>query len=73
MFEVSESGQKPVNNQQERFAGSQWAGVVKECVLGALATKLIKPDDQIVSLYHRCLILIRLSCGAWKTSPEALQ
>ena len=53
MFEVSESELKPVNNDTERFAGGSWAGVVRECVLGALATKLISSDDQIVSLYHR--------------------
>ncbi|BDA50044.1 hypothetical protein COCOBI_15-1720 [Coccomyxa sp. Obi] len=55
MFEVSESELKPVNNDIEHFAGGSWAGVVHECVLGALATKLISSDDQIVSLYHRRL------------------
>lgn len=54
MFEVSESELKPVNNAVEAFAGGEWAGVVRECVLGALATTLISADDQIVSLYHRC-------------------
>lgn len=55
MFEVSESELKPVNNATESFAGGSWAGVVRECVEGALATKLISAEDQIVSLYHRCL------------------
>lgn len=54
MFEVSESKQKAVNNDVADFAGGKWSGVVKECMLGALATKLIQKDDQIVSLYHRC-------------------
>ena len=35
-------------------AGGTWAGVVRECILGALATKLIAADTQIVSIYHRC-------------------
>lgn len=55
MFEVSESELKPVNNATESFAGGSWAGVVRECVEGALATKLISAENQIVSLYHRCL------------------
>lgn len=53
MFEVSESELKPVNNATMSFAGGSWAGVVRECVAGALATKLISAEDQIVSLYHR--------------------
>ena len=35
------------------LAGGCWAGIVKECILGALATQLIAEDSQIVSLYHR--------------------
>lgn len=53
MFEVSESELKAVNNQEESFAGGRWAGIVRECVQGALNTKLIQEDTQIVSLYHR--------------------
>ena len=36
-------------------AGGTWPGIVKECILGALATQLIAADSQIVSIYHRCL------------------
>ena len=57
MFEVSESHLKAVNNKVEDFAGGQWAGVVRECVQGALNTQLIDKDTQIVSLYHRCACL----------------
>ena len=53
MFEVSESELKAVNNKVESFAGGRWAGIVRECVQGALNTKLIQKDSQIVSLYHR--------------------
>ena len=53
MFEVSESELKAVNNEVEDFAGGRWAGVVRECVQGALNTRLIEKDTQIVSLYHR--------------------
>ena len=53
MFEVSESELKAVNNEVESFAGGRWAGIVRECVQGALNTKLIQIDSQIVSLYHR--------------------
>ncbi len=53
MFEVSESKLKAVNNLVEDFAGGRWAGVVRECVQGALNTQLIAGDTQIVSLYHK--------------------
>jgi hypothetical protein len=53
MFEVSESKLKAVNNEVEDFAGGRWAGVVRECVQGALNTQLIAGDTQIVSLYHK--------------------
>ena len=55
MFEVSESKLKAVDNNVEDFSGGQWAGVVRECVQGALNTQLIAEDSQIVSLYHRCV------------------
>ncbi|CAL5221972.1 g4254 [Coccomyxa viridis] len=55
MFEVSESRVKAVNNEVEDFAGGRWAGIVRECVQGALNTHLIAEEDQIVSLYHRRL------------------
>ena len=54
MFEVSESKLKAVNNKMEDYAGGRWAGIVRECVQGALKTQLIQADDQIVSMYHRC-------------------
>ena len=57
MFEVSESHLKAVNNEVEGFAGGRWAGVVRECLQGALNTRLIEADTQIVSLYHRCACL----------------
>lgn len=53
MFEVSESTEKPVNQKMVDLGGAKWAEVVKECVIGALNTKMIAKDDQIVSLYHR--------------------
>ncbi|KAK9796975.1 hypothetical protein WJX73_004167 [Symbiochloris irregularis] len=55
MFEVSESTEKPVNQKMVDLGGGKWAEVVKECVIGALNTKMISKDDQIVSLYHRRL------------------
>ena len=58
MFEVSESHLKAVNNEVEGFAGGRWAGVVRECVQGALNTRLIEKDTEIVSLYHRCVCLL---------------
>jgi len=67
MFEVSESEVKAVNNTVEDFAGGRWSGVVRECVEGALNTKLIQKDTEIVSLYHRwvcssglCMLLVGL-------------
>lgn len=75
MFEVSESELKPVNNDSERFAGGTWAGVVRECVLGALATKLISSDDRIVSLYHRHALTplrVQLSGNCIECSPLQL-
>ena len=40
----------------EAFAGGCWAGVVRECVQGALNTQLIQSYSQVVSLYHRCAL-----------------
>lgn len=48
---------KAVNNEVEDFAGGRWAGIVRECVQGALNTHLTAEEDQIVSLYHRCTLL----------------
>ena len=53
MFEVSESTEKPVNQSSVPLGGGEWPEVVRECVIGALNTKMISQQDQIVSLYHR--------------------
>ena len=73
MFEVSESELKAVNNEEESFAGGRWAGVVRECVQGALNTKLIQEDTQIVSLYHRwaCFFFPAPGCSEGR-SPSVL-
>ena len=57
MFEVSESGAEGASTMRpRRLAGGTWAGVVRECILGALATQLIAADTQIVSIYHRRVV-----------------
>ena len=43
MLEVSESSMKPVNNDN----------LLKECIQGLVNTEMLKPDDEIVSTYHR--------------------
>ena len=43
MLEVSESSMKPVDNDN----------MLKDCIIGLLNTEMLKPDDQIVSTYHR--------------------
>ena len=53
MFEVSESYCKPVNQKSIKLAGEEWPEIVKETIIGALNTKLVSADDQIVSIYHR--------------------
>lgn len=46
MFEISESHPyKPVNIET----------IVEETIKGAIATLLMKPEDEIVSIYHRRL------------------
>ena len=37
-----------------RHAGT-WPEVVRDTLLGAVATKLVQPGDEIVSIYHRRL------------------
>ena len=54
MFEVSESYCKPVDMSPTELAGASWPAIVKETIIGALNTKLIGAQDQIVSIYHRC-------------------
>jgi len=43
MLEVSESSMKPVDNET----------LLKECIQGLVNTEMLKPDDEIVSTYHR--------------------
>lgn len=53
MFEVSESYCKPVNQKQIKLAGEEWSEIVKDTITGAINTKLVSAEDQIVSIYHR--------------------
>jgi len=55
MFEVSESYMKKVNREATSLGGSTYEALVKECLLGAVATELMSADDEVVSLYHRRL------------------
>jgi protoporphyrinogen oxidase len=43
MLEVSESSMKPVDQKN----------MLKDCIQGLINTEMIKPDDEIVSTYHR--------------------
>lgn len=43
MLEVSESSMKPVNQET----------LLKECIQGLVNTEMLKPEDEIVSTYHR--------------------
>ncbi|KIW83727.1 hypothetical protein Z517_02973 [Fonsecaea pedrosoi CBS 271.37] len=43
MLEVSESSMKPVNQDT----------LLKDCIQGLVNTEMLKPDDEIVSTYHR--------------------
>lgn len=56
MFEVSESRTfKPVDQTPTRLPGNAgtWPKVVLDTIRGAVATHLIRPEDEIVSIYHR--------------------
>ena len=57
MFEISESSYKPVAQDQVQLGGAagSWSRVVLDTLLGAVATQLVAPTDEIVSLYHRRL------------------
>lgn len=57
MFEVSESSFKPVAQQQVKLGGTAgtWPAVVQETLQGAIATQLLHPSDQVVSIFHRRL------------------
>ena len=43
MLEVSESSMKPVNQEM----------LLKECIQGLVNTEMLRPEDEIVSTYHR--------------------
>jgi len=43
MLEVSQSSMKPVDE----------ANLLKDCIQGLVNTEMIKPEDEIVSTYHR--------------------
>jgi len=43
-MEVSESNLKPVDHQK----------ILAQTIQGCINTELIKPEDEIVSTYHRC-------------------
>ena len=57
MFEISESDEKAVNMEETDLGGKKWASLVKESIIGALNTKMVSAEDQIVSIYHRCAML----------------
>ena len=58
MFEISESGHKPVNLES----------IVEETIQGALNVRLAEGRDEIVSIYHRRLekgsLSIHMPCEA---------
>ena len=45
MFEVSESPMKPLNNDT----------VVEDTIRGAVSTRMVRPSEEIVSIYYRRL------------------
>lgn len=57
MFEVSESEYKAVDQAATKLGGTAgtWSAVVRDTMLGSIATKLISADDEVVSIYHRRL------------------
>ena len=67
MFEVSESTEKAVEQGEVSLGGGKWSDIVRECIIGALNTKMITKDDQIVSLYHR------FGCAPAGSCPPAAQ
>ena len=62
MFEISESYCKPVNQKTIKLGGQEFPEIVKETIIGALNTKLVAADDQIVSIYHRSGFHSLLAC-----------
>ena len=56
MFEVSESAaHKPVDCAPVPLGGGTWPAVVRDTLAGALATGLVSPTTEVVSIYHRRL------------------
>lgn len=55
MFEVSESNYKPVNMDMVTLGGKAgtWPAIVRDTLVGAVATKLMDAGCEVVSLYHR--------------------
>ena len=52
---VSESFMKPVAQDTVPLGGANWPRIVLDCLTGAVATGLLDPTAQVVSLYHRRL------------------
>ena len=55
MFEISESSYKHVSQCSTTLGQSTYPRIVLDSLLGAVATNLISPSDDIVSIYHRRL------------------
>lgn len=56
MFEVSESAEyKPVDGTPTVLGGNAgtWPKIVLETLMGAVATQLCAPEDEVVSIYYR--------------------
>lgn len=53
MLEVSQSGQKPVDE----------ANLMRDCMQGMINTGLLQPTDEIVSTYHRKFVRAPLVLG----------
>lgn len=55
MFEVSESQYKAVGNDPVKLGGAAgtWPRLVLDTFTGAINTKLMKPEDEVVSVYYR--------------------
>lgn len=71
MFEISESQYKPVEWQRTVQVGSRtWPKVVLDTIQGAINTKLITPDVEIVSAYHRRCATLFLSWYATHTDDS---
>jgi hypothetical protein len=55
--------------EQQQLAGGSWPAIVRETIQGAINTSLISATDQIVSIYHRCRLVLQelttalISCG----------